>query len=178
MEEFEFSAEAYIKNDLEESEQETRRRYCIKFVHKLSTKFSADVQGLTNSYFGTFMGEYNANREANWLKKITLLNLLITVSIGSYTFKLGANEIKVAPETLNEYITTLVLPELQEENVNNLPMLKATCIKFIYMFRNQVPNEHVQQYVGLFCQLLTSESEVVKSYSAACIDKMLTKQDP
>jgi hypothetical protein len=30
----------------------------------------------------------------------------------------------------------LVLPELQEDKIDNLPLLKATCIKFIYMFRN------------------------------------------
>jgi exportin-2 (importin alpha re-exporter) len=31
-EEFEDDPDAYIRNDLEESDTETRRRYCMKFV--------------------------------------------------------------------------------------------------------------------------------------------------
>jgi len=38
-EEFEDDPDAYIRNDLEESDTETRRRYCMKFVQQLSKKF-------------------------------------------------------------------------------------------------------------------------------------------
>ena len=38
-EEFEDDPDAYIRNDLEESDVETRRRYCMKFVQQLSKKF-------------------------------------------------------------------------------------------------------------------------------------------
>jgi hypothetical protein len=37
---------------------------------------------------------------------------------------------------LSSYLETLVLPELQEQQIDHLAVLKATCIKFIYMFRN------------------------------------------
>lgn len=39
MEEYEFEAAQYIKNDLEESDAETRKRVCMKFVTKLSSVF-------------------------------------------------------------------------------------------------------------------------------------------
>jgi len=39
IEEYDDDPDAYIRNDLEESEQETRRKYCMKFVQKLSKKF-------------------------------------------------------------------------------------------------------------------------------------------
>jgi Cse1 len=32
MEEYEFEPESYVRNDLEESDTETRRRQCMKFV--------------------------------------------------------------------------------------------------------------------------------------------------
>ena len=39
-EEYEYEPHQYIKNDLEESDAETRRRHCMKFVNRLSTNFS------------------------------------------------------------------------------------------------------------------------------------------
>jgi len=38
-EEYEDDPDAYIRNDLEESDLETRRRHCMKFVQSLSKKF-------------------------------------------------------------------------------------------------------------------------------------------
>ena len=40
MDEYEDDPDAYIRNDLEESDVETRRRYCMKLVQQLSKKFS------------------------------------------------------------------------------------------------------------------------------------------
>lgn len=39
LEEYEYEPTQYIKNDLEESDAETRRRHCMKFVSKLSSFF-------------------------------------------------------------------------------------------------------------------------------------------
>lgn len=136
MEEYDDDPDAYIRNDLEESEAETRRRYCMKFVQKLSRKFPNEVAGIVNNFVNTFQQEYMANREQQWPKKCSLLNLLITSSISSYTFRGGASEINISPETLFSYIEQLIFPELQEQEIDNLPILKATCLKFLYMFRN------------------------------------------
>jgi len=42
-------------------------------------------------------------------------------------------------------------------SLDNLPVLKATCIKFVYMFRNQVPDNYVLEFVKLFTDYLKSE---------------------
>ena len=134
--EFEDDPDAYIRNDLEESDTETRRRHCMKFVQQLSKKFSNEVSELIGSHVNNLLAEYNQNRDQNWPKKVTLLNLLITASIQHYNFKNGATDILIDEQTLFNYIQTLVLPELQEQQIDNLPILKATCLKFVYMFRN------------------------------------------
>jgi len=41
-----------------------------------------------------------------------MLNLLITASIGSYTYNYGATDLMIAPETLLSYLNSLVIPEL------------------------------------------------------------------
>ncbi len=42
-EEYEMEPDSYIRNDLEESDQDTRRRECMKFVQQLSKNFPAEV---------------------------------------------------------------------------------------------------------------------------------------
>ena len=102
--EFEDDPDAYIRNDLEESDVETRRRYCMKFVQQLSKKFPEEVAGLIASYVNNLLAEYQQDRNNNWTKKTTLLNLLITASITSYNYKNGAVEIMIPEDQLFNYI--------------------------------------------------------------------------
>jgi len=46
VDEYECEPETYIKNDLEESDADTRRRNCMKFVQQLSRKFPNEMQAL------------------------------------------------------------------------------------------------------------------------------------
>lgn len=49
MDEYEDEPQMYIKNDLEESDSETRRRQCMKFVQQLSKRFQSEMNALINS---------------------------------------------------------------------------------------------------------------------------------
>jgi len=69
-----------------------------------------------------------------------------------------------------------VLPELQEDDIDKLPLMKATCIKLLYMFRNQTPDEHTPNMVQLLNNFLKSMYIVNQSYAAATIEKMLVKK--
>jgi hypothetical protein len=44
------------------------------------------------------------------------------------------------------------------------------------MFRNQIPDEHVQLYVSLLNNFLKSMHSVNQSYAAACIEKLFVKK--
>jgi len=50
VDEYEDEPGTYIKNDLEESDTETRRRQCMKFVAALSKRFQAEVAGIISSF--------------------------------------------------------------------------------------------------------------------------------
>ena len=94
---------------------------------------------------------------------VTVLNLIITAGIGTYTYQHGANDIRIPPELLEGYIQQLIVPELQIQEgqpIDNLPIVKATCIKFVYMFRNQIPDAFVPEFVKLFSDYLKSEQQV------------------
>lgn len=49
VEEYMSEPQQYIKNDLEESDTETRRRLCMKFVQQLSKKYPGEMQQLIGS---------------------------------------------------------------------------------------------------------------------------------
>ena len=61
--EYEDDPHAYIKNDLEESDVETRRRNCLKFVQKLSKCFNNEVNTLISNYIQKFLADYQNNRD-------------------------------------------------------------------------------------------------------------------
>jgi hypothetical protein len=69
-----------------------------------------------------------------------------------------------------------VIPELQQPKIDNLPLLKSTCIKFIYFFRNQIPDDQIAPLVNMMADYLKSEKTVNQSYAAATIEKMLIRK--
>lgn len=107
-----------------------------------------------------------------------MLNLLITASIGSYTYNYGATDLLITPEVLYSYLDQLVMPDLQNQSggIDQLPLVKSTCMKFIYFFRNQLPDHYVSPSVNLLADYLKSEYAVNQSYAAACIEKLLIRK--
>jgi len=65
VEEYMSEPQQYIKNDLEESDTETRRRLCMKFVQQLSKKYPGEMQQLIGSQVQHLLEAYNQNREQN-----------------------------------------------------------------------------------------------------------------
>jgi hypothetical protein len=100
IEEYEFEPDVFIRNDLEESDTETRRRQCMKFVQSLSKKYPNEVSSLIGDFVNNFLADYHGNREKEWIKKSTVLNLIIAASISSYTYRQGAIDIVIPYELL------------------------------------------------------------------------------
>ena len=53
----------------------------MKFVQSLSKKFPTEVTGIIGDYVNSLMADYQQNRNKEWMKKVTVLNLIITASI-------------------------------------------------------------------------------------------------
>jgi hypothetical protein len=62
---FDDEPQSYIKMDLEESDLETRRRLCMKFVQALSRRFT-EVGSLLQGLSNTLNTEYMSDKNANW----------------------------------------------------------------------------------------------------------------
>ena len=62
IDEFQDEPQTFIKNDLEESDSETRRRQCMKFVQQLSKKFPSEMLALVAQQINTLLALYCQNR--------------------------------------------------------------------------------------------------------------------
>jgi len=56
--------------------------------------------------------------------------------------------------------------------IDELPLLKSICIKFIYLFRNIIPDDCILGVVDRMADYLKSQ-KMNQSYAAATIEKML-----
>ncbi|XP_023389852.1 exportin-2 [Pteropus vampyrus] len=62
--------------------------------------------------------------------------------------------------------------------VNEFPVLKADGIKYIMIFRNQVPKEHLLVSIPLLINHLQAESIVVHTYAAHALERLFTMRGP
>ena len=69
-----------------------------------------------------------------------------------------------------------MLPELQAQNVNDLPVLKADALKFLTTFRSQLPKDACVRIFERLVVLLGSESNVVHTYAATAVERLLSSK--
>lgn len=81
VEEFEMEPDTFVRNDLEESDQESRRRNCMILINQLVKKFPQESQAVLNQILELFNKEYTENRNSAWQKKAGVINLILASQI-------------------------------------------------------------------------------------------------
>ncbi|MCO5572303.1 hypothetical protein L7F22_026056 [Adiantum nelumboides] len=170
---FEMNQLEYIRRDMEGSDYDTRRRVACELVKGLSTYYSQEVNRMFSAYIRGMMERYAANPVQNWKAKDCALFLVTALAPkqapGSAT---GSSLVDI-----EQFFATAILPELQCEDVNAQPVLKADAIKFVTTFRAQLPKQVALTLMPHLARFLLSESNVVHSYSALCFEKLLIIRD-
>lgn len=173
---FEDSPAEYIQMDIEGSDSDTRRRTACELVKGLCKNYEGQVTQAFLKYVEALLGQYKQNPVANWKSKDAAIYLVIALGVKSSTFALGATETNQGVNVL-AFFSQHVLPELQEADVNNKPILKADAIKYTQTFRNQLPKEGFAVIAPLMITHLSSKEYVVRSYAASCLERMLNSKD-
>uniref|UniRef100_A0A7N5JFT6 Exportin-2 n=1 Tax=Ailuropoda melanoleuca TaxID=9646 RepID=A0A7N5JFT6_AILME len=174
---FEDNSEEYIRRDLEGSDIDTRRRAACDLVRGLCKFFEGPVTGIFSGYVNSMLQEYAKNPSVNWKHKDAAIYLVTSLASKAQTQKHGitqANELV----NLNEFFVNHILPDLKSANVNEFPVLKADGIKYIMIFRNQVPKEHLLVSIPLLINHLQAESIVVHTYAAHALERLFTMRGP
>uniref|UniRef100_A0A8C9DKV8 Exportin-2 n=1 Tax=Prolemur simus TaxID=1328070 RepID=A0A8C9DKV8_PROSS len=174
---FEDNSEEYIRRDLEGSDIDTRRRAACDLVRGLCKFFEGPVTGIFSGYVNSMLQEYAKNPSVNWKHKDAAIYLVTSLASKAQTQKHGitqANELV----NLTEFFVNHILPDLKSANVNEFPVLKADGIKYIMIFRNQVPKEHLVVSIPLLINHLQAESIVVHTYAAHALERLFTMRGP
>ncbi len=92
------------------------------------------------------------------------------------TKKGGVTEINSLVNPLDFY-SHHVDSELRDAHINSRPIIKAACIKFVITFRNQLPVTFYGDLLQMFVRFLSADNEVVHTYAAVGIDRLLASKD-
>ncbi|KAF2980496.1 hypothetical protein EK904_000600 [Melospiza melodia maxima] len=170
---FEDNSEEYIRRDLEGSDIDTRRRAACDLVRGLCKFFEGPVTGIFSGYVNSMLQEYAKNPSVNWKHKDAAIYLVTSLASKAQTQKHGitqANELV----NLTEFFVNHIQPDLKSATVNEFPVLKADGIKYIMIFRNQVPKEQLLVSIPLLINHLQAESIVVHTYAAHALERLFT----
>jgi len=103
------------------------------------------------------------NSTMDWKAKDAALHLVLAVSVISSSSLGGA--ITLNPNiNILEIFSSHILPEINDNNVNARPIVKADCIKMICVFRSHLQTPMILEILPLVIRHLSSKFMVVQTY--------------
>eukprot|EP01133_Synstelium_polycarpum_P009009 gene9009-10567_t len=166
---FEDNPIEYIRRDIEGSDSDTRRRSSIELVKSLRKYFESQVTQLLSVDINQLLAAYQADSTANWLSKDAAIFLVTALAVKSD--KQDSNQLV----PVLEFFHSQVVPELQNA-ANVEPILVADCLKFIMIFRSQIPTEQYPAVLELVINCLSNPNYIVHTYASSCVDRLLAEK--
>jgi len=165
----------YIRTDLEESNQLTRRSSACELVQGLRKHNEAAVTKAFAEHVMKQLAEYNQNKKENWKKKDVAFFLISALTISGGTRVQGVTSTNELVPVI-DFLKDQVVPELQQYPDNH-PVIQADTLKFLITFRNQIPKEFYAPIFQCALKMLGSNEYVVNTYAASCMERLLTVKD-
>ncbi|GAB4819020.1 hypothetical protein N2152v2_006066 [Parachlorella kessleri] len=166
----------YVRRDTEGSDSDTRRRAASELVKSLTERFPAEVTELFTGYVGAMLAEAALSPQHNWRAKDCAIYLVTALTVRGKTAAAGATTTNTLVN-LQDFFKQHIAPELGASNPNDLPILKADALKFITTFRSQLPKDTTLALFPSLINLLGAESNVVHSYAAIAVEKVLSLKE-
>lgn len=174
---FEDNPLEYIRLDIEGSDAATRRRGACDLVRALCVQFQDQITPMGLRSVENMLKAYAADRAKRWKMKDAAMNLLLALSVKTQTMQHGANELNPRVNVMT-YFAPHILTELQGNDVDRLPIIKADAIKFVTMFRQKMNRSMLTSLFPLMIRHLGAKSVVVHTYAANWIERVLVLKDP
>lgn len=174
---FEDNAEEYIRRDIEGSDVDTRRRAACDLVKALSKYFESEITQIFSRYVANILESYKKDPKQSWKHKNMVVYLVTALAVKAQTAKHGITQTNELVN-LTDFYQSYIVTDLRDPNVTELPVLKADAIRYVITFRNQLPRDVLLQALIHLVNLLTAPSQVVHSYAAHAIEKILLLRLP
>ncbi|KAJ0962600.1 hypothetical protein J5N97_027722 [Dioscorea zingiberensis] len=166
---FEMNCVEYIRRDIEGSDIDTRRRIACELLKGLALNYKEQVTALVSMKIQNMLALYSVNPGENWKEKDSAIYLVVSLATNKGSMSHLVD--------VDSFFATVVVPELQGRDVNASPMLTAGALKFFTTFREQIPKQAAMALLPDVIRFLAAESNVVHSYAANCIEKLLLAND-
>ncbi|KAL0002315.1 hypothetical protein SO802_016096 [Lithocarpus litseifolius] len=170
---FEMNYIEFIRRDIEGSDLDTRRRIACELLKGIATNYKQQVTEIVSAQIQHLLNSFAANPVANWKDKDCAIYLVVSLA----TKKAGGSLVSTDLVNVQSFFASVIVPELKGQDVNGFPMLKAGALKFFTIFRNQISKDVTVQIFRDLVRFLVAESNVVHSYAASCIEKLLLVKD-
>ncbi|MED6180174.1 hypothetical protein PIB30_007680 [Stylosanthes scabra] len=170
---FEMNYIEFIRRDMEGSDLDTRRRIACELLKGIATHYGDAVRTIVSAQIQNLLTSFAANPAENWKDKDCAIYLVVSLA----TKKAGTSYVSTDLVDVQSFFESVIVPELQSQDVNGFPMLKAGALKFFTMFRSQISKQVALKFFPDLVRFLASESNVVHSYAASCIEKLLLVKD-
>jgi exportin-2 (importin alpha re-exporter) len=170
---FDMNYVEFIRRDMEGSDVDTRRRIACELLKGIATNYKEKVTEKVTGQIKSCLASYNANQAANWKHKDCAIYLVVSLA----TKKAGGNSVSTDLVDVESFFASVIVPELRFPDINGYPMLKAGALKFFTMFRNHLAKPHAMELLPDVVRFLRSDSNVVHSYAASCVEKLLLVKD-
>lgn len=170
---FESNFIEFIRRDMEGSDLETRRRIACELLKGIALNYKERVAEKVSAQIQSLLASFSQNPAANWKHKDCAIYLVVSLA----TKKASGTSISTDLVDVESFFGSVIVPELRNQDVDGFPMLKAGSLKFFTMFRNQIPKAVAVSLLPDVVRFLVSESNVVHSYAASCIEKLLLVKD-
>jgi exportin-2 (importin alpha re-exporter) len=168
---FEDEPVEYIRRDLEGLDSDTRRRSAVELVKGLCLYH----ENMTTNILLQKVTQLLHQSQQHWKNKDLCIYLVIAISVKAKTEKKGATQINEKVDVL-QFLQTQILPELQSRELDR-NILQADAIKFVAVFRQLLGKDAFNTIMPHLINLLTSQSRVVHSYAAWCIERWLNVKE-
>ncbi|KAL8494897.1 hypothetical protein ACS0TY_019165 [Phlomoides rotata] len=167
---FEMNYVEFIRRDMEGSDLDTRRRIACELLKGIALNYKDRVTEKVSAQIQSLLTSFSA---ANWKHKDCAIYLVVSLA----TKKAGGTSVSTDLVDVENFFASVIVPELRSPDIDGFPMLKAGALKFFTMFRNQIPKPVAVALLPDVVRFLASESNVVHSYAASCIEKLLLVKD-
>lgn len=169
---FEMNYVEYIRRDIEGSDVDTRRRIACELLKGLAANYNEQVMTLVSGQVQNMLVMYSANQTVNWKEKDAAIYLVTSLAT-----KAGGGVVGTQLIDVENFFTSVVVPEFQGRSVNEGGILQASALKFFTVFREQIPKHTAIVLLSDVINFLRANSNVVHSYAANCIEKLLLVRD-
>ncbi|KAL3604227.1 hypothetical protein D5086_005086, partial [Populus alba] len=158
---FEMNYIEFIRRDMEGSDIDTRRRIACELLKGIATNYKQQVISIVSVQIQNLLTSYAANPAANWKDKDCAIYLVVSLS----TKKIGGNSVSTDLVDVQSFFGSVIVPELQSQDVNAFLMLKAGALKFFTMF----PESEENQYIMKSIMRVLGVAEITPEIAGPCI---------